>query len=206
MCRGKRRPDMNTSAGGATTVDARKRRRRATALARWLRRPDSTRDQNSKSLNAVANTLTNPEQPASLVWLPWISNRGSRYGRHNCGRLRSPAWISCDVTCCVSLCACRLRTRRALHDRGALLRCSSERKASAANHMVSVESMCKTLDIKLNEIPDWNCCGASIGYAEGGELPRHIMNARNIAFSEQHNPAPRKPKNASAIPDSCWRT
>jgi heterodisulfide reductase subunit B len=65
--------------------------------------------------------------------------------------------------------------------------CSSERKASAANYMVSVESMCKTLDIKLNEIPDWNCCGASIGYAEGGELPRHIMNARNIALSEKHN-------------------
>ncbi len=65
--------------------------------------------------------------------------------------------------------------------------CSSERKASASNYMVSVESMCKTLDIKLNEIPDWNCCGASIGYTEGGELPRHIMNARNIALSEQHN-------------------
>ncbi len=63
--------------------------------------------------------------------------------------------------------------------------CSSERKASASNYMVSVESMCKTLDIKLNEIPDWNCCGASIGYAEGGELPRHVMNARNIALSEQ---------------------
>ena len=43
--------------------------------------------------------------------------------------------------------------------------CSSERKASASNYMVSVEAMCKTLDIKLNEIPDWNCCGASIGYA-----------------------------------------
>jgi heterodisulfide reductase subunit B len=65
--------------------------------------------------------------------------------------------------------------------------CSSERKASASNYMVSVESMCKTLDIKLNEIPDWNCCGASIGYTEGGELPRHMMNARNIALSEKHN-------------------
>ena len=55
--------------------------------------------------------------------------------------------------------------------------CPSERNASASNYMVSVESMCKTLDIKLNEIPDWNCCGACIGYAEGGELPRHAMNA-----------------------------
>jgi heterodisulfide reductase subunit B2 len=78
--------------------------------------------------------------------------------------------------------------------------CSSERKASAANYMVSVESMCKTLDIKLNEIPDWNCCGASIGYAEGGELPRHIMNARNIALSEQHNPK----QDIVATCAACW--
>ncbi len=78
--------------------------------------------------------------------------------------------------------------------------CSSERKASAANYMVSVESMCKTLDIKLNEIPDWNCCGASIGYAEGGELPRHIMNARNIALSEEHN----KGQDIVATCAACW--
>ncbi len=65
--------------------------------------------------------------------------------------------------------------------------CSSEKRASASNYMTSVESMCEKLDIKLNEIPDWNCCSASIGYCEGGELPRHIMNARNIALSEQHN-------------------
>jgi len=78
--------------------------------------------------------------------------------------------------------------------------CSSERKASAANYMTSVESMCKTLDIKLNEIPDWNCCGASIGYAEGGELPRHIMNARNIALSEQHNPN----QDIVATCAACW--
>lgn len=65
--------------------------------------------------------------------------------------------------------------------------CSSERKSSASNYMVSVNSMCKVLDIKLNEIPDWNCCGASIGYGEGGELPRHVMNARNVALSQRHN-------------------
>src|SRR4030042_4549880 len=78
--------------------------------------------------------------------------------------------------------------------------CSSERKASAANYMVSVESMCKTLDIKLNEMPDGNGCGASIGYAEGGELPRHIMNARNIALSEQHNPK----QDIVATCAACW--
>lgn len=78
--------------------------------------------------------------------------------------------------------------------------CSSERKASASNYMVSVESMCKTLDIKLNEIPDWNCCGASIGYAEGGELPRHALNARNIALSEKHNAG----QDIVATCAACW--
>jgi heterodisulfide reductase subunit B len=63
--------------------------------------------------------------------------------------------------------------------------CSSQPGASASNYLTSVNAMCKTLDIKLNEIPDWNCCGASIGYAEGGELPRHAMNARNLALAEK---------------------
>ncbi|WP_423907135.1 CoB--CoM heterodisulfide reductase iron-sulfur subunit B family protein [Candidatus Spongiihabitans sp.] len=78
--------------------------------------------------------------------------------------------------------------------------CSSERNASASNYMVSVESMCKTLDIKLNEIPDWNCCGASIGYADGGELPRHVMNARNIALSQKHNAG----QDIVATCAACW--
>jgi heterodisulfide reductase subunit B len=53
--------------------------------------------------------------------------------------------------------------------------------------MVSVETMCKHLDVQLNEIPDWNCCGASIGYAGGGELPRLAVNARNLALAEQEH-------------------
>ncbi len=78
--------------------------------------------------------------------------------------------------------------------------CSSERNASASNYMVSVETMCKTLDIQLNEIPDWNCCGASIGYGEGGELPRHVMNARNIALSQEHNTG----QDIVATCAACW--
>ncbi|GMQ77171.1 MAG: CoB--CoM heterodisulfide reductase iron-sulfur subunit B family protein [Gammaproteobacteria bacterium] len=65
--------------------------------------------------------------------------------------------------------------------------CSSQKGSSASNYLVSVESMCDELDIKLNTIPDWNCCSASIGYAGGGELPRLALSARNIALSEQHN-------------------
>lgn len=43
--------------------------------------------------------------------------------------------------------------------------CSSQLKASASNYLTSVNAMCKTLDVKLTPIPDWNCCSASIGYA-----------------------------------------
>jgi heterodisulfide reductase subunit B2 len=66
--------------------------------------------------------------------------------------------------------------------------CSSQKGASAANFRTSIDVMCEKLDIKLNEIPDWNCCGASVGYAEGGELPRLAINARNLALVENHFP------------------
>jgi heterodisulfide reductase subunit B len=64
--------------------------------------------------------------------------------------------------------------------------CSSQLKASAANYLTSVQSMCRTLEIELTEIPDWNCCSASVGYCEGGELPRLAINARNFAMAETH--------------------
>jgi heterodisulfide reductase subunit B len=66
--------------------------------------------------------------------------------------------------------------------------CSSQLRGSASNYLVSVNSMCKTLDIKLTEIPDWNCCGASVSYAGSGEVARHAMNARNFALAEKHLP------------------
>jgi heterodisulfide reductase subunit B len=78
--------------------------------------------------------------------------------------------------------------------------CSSQAKASAANYQTSVNTMCDKLDIKLTEIPDWNCCGASIGYAEGGELPRHAINARNFALAEQHLPG----QDIVATCAACW--
>ena len=78
--------------------------------------------------------------------------------------------------------------------------CSSQAKASASNYLTSVNAMCKTLDIKLTEIPDWNCCSASIGYAEGGELPRHVLNARNFALAETHLPG----QQVVATCAACW--
>ncbi|KPK37887.1 MAG: heterodisulfide reductase [Gammaproteobacteria bacterium SG8_47] len=78
--------------------------------------------------------------------------------------------------------------------------CSSQKAASSSNYLVSVQSMCDELDIELNEIPDWNCCAASIGYAEGGELPRLALSARNMALSEQANPG----QDIVATCAACW--
>ncbi|MES9844581.1 MAG: CoB--CoM heterodisulfide reductase iron-sulfur subunit B family protein [Candidatus Sedimenticola sp. PURPLELP] len=78
--------------------------------------------------------------------------------------------------------------------------CSSQKGASSSNLMRSVDTMCEELDIQLNEIPDWNCCGASIGYGGGGELPRLALSARNIALSEEHNPG----QEIVATCAACW--
>lgn len=78
--------------------------------------------------------------------------------------------------------------------------CSSQKGASSSNLMRSVDTMCEELDIQLNEIPDWNCCGASIGYGGGGELPRLTLSARNIALSEEHNPG----QEIVATCAACW--
>ncbi len=78
--------------------------------------------------------------------------------------------------------------------------CSSQKGASSSNQLRSIQSICEVLDIKLNEIPDWNCCSASIGYAGGGELPRLTLSARNIALSEQHHPE----QDIVATCAACW--
>jgi len=78
--------------------------------------------------------------------------------------------------------------------------CSSQTGASSSNYLTSTNSMVNLLDVQLNEIPDWNCCGASIGYAGGGELPRIALSARNIALSEQHNPG----QEIVATCAACW--
>lgn len=78
--------------------------------------------------------------------------------------------------------------------------CSSQKGASSSNYLTSVQTMCKTLEIGLTEIPDWNCCGASIGYAEGGELPRLALSGRNLALAEKHLPG----LDVVATCAACW--
>ncbi|HEC83702.1 MAG: heterodisulfide reductase [Candidatus Parabeggiatoa sp. nov. 2] len=78
--------------------------------------------------------------------------------------------------------------------------CSSQKGASSFNQLRSTLTICDELGIQLNEIPDWNCCSASIGYAGGGELPRLTLSARNLALSEQHHPG----QDIVATCAACW--
>ena len=78
--------------------------------------------------------------------------------------------------------------------------CSSQKGASADNFLKSIDVVCDKLDIQLNEIPDWNCCGASIGYGEGGELPRLVMSARNLALAEKELPG----QQMVSVCPACW--
>jgi heterodisulfide reductase subunit B len=78
--------------------------------------------------------------------------------------------------------------------------CSSQKKASADNFLRSIKVVTQKLDIQLNEIPDWNCCGASISYSEGGELPRLALSARNLALAEQNLPG----QDMVSVCPACW--
>ncbi|WP_078121671.1 CoB--CoM heterodisulfide reductase iron-sulfur subunit B family protein [Thiosocius teredinicola] len=78
--------------------------------------------------------------------------------------------------------------------------CSSQNGASSSNLKRSIDTMCEVLDVKLNEIPDWNCCSASIGYGGGSVLPRMTLSARNIALSEQAHPD----QDIVATCAACW--
>lgn len=60
--------------------------------------------------------------------------------------------------------------------------CSLE--ASGSPYMVPLESVGRALDMEFEEIPDWNCCSASIGYVGGNETQVYALNARNLALAE----------------------
>jgi heterodisulfide reductase subunit B len=60
--------------------------------------------------------------------------------------------------------------------------CSLE--ASGSHYMISLEAVAGALGMRLKEIEDWNCCGASISYVGGSEMQSLTLNARNLALAE----------------------
>ncbi|HEY4773517.1 MAG TPA: CoB--CoM heterodisulfide reductase iron-sulfur subunit B family protein [Xanthobacteraceae bacterium] len=61
--------------------------------------------------------------------------------------------------------------------------CSSQ--ASAVHLDQSLRAIAPRLGIELEEIEDWNCCGASVGFVEGGTLPQTAISGRNLAKARQ---------------------
>lgn len=60
--------------------------------------------------------------------------------------------------------------------------CSME--ATALGYLKSMEATIKALDVELEEIPDWNCCGASVASGVIGDFAQQAMTARNLAMAE----------------------
>jgi heterodisulfide reductase subunit B len=55
---------------------------------------------------------------------------------------------------------------------------------NAAAYGASTEAIARVLDIKLDEITDWNCCGAS-EYFSINKLPAYALVARNLAIAAE---------------------
>ncbi|MFH2128152.1 MAG: heterodisulfide reductase-related iron-sulfur binding cluster, partial [Pseudomonadota bacterium] len=60
--------------------------------------------------------------------------------------------------------------------------CSLE--ATARDYLESVHGAAELLELELNEIPDWNCCGASAAHALDHRASLNLA-ARNLALAQQ---------------------
>ena len=60
--------------------------------------------------------------------------------------------------------------------------CSME--GAAVPYHTSFKAIAKVLGIELDEIPDWNCCGATLASGVAGDYLAQILVARNLALAE----------------------
>ncbi len=61
--------------------------------------------------------------------------------------------------------------------------CSSQ---GSSRHLdQSLRAIIPVLGLEMEEIDDWNCCGASVGNIGGGSLPTAALSGRNLAKAEQ---------------------
>jgi heterodisulfide reductase subunit B len=64
--------------------------------------------------------------------------------------------------------------------------CSSQ--STGAHLDKSLRAIAPELGLELEELDDWNCCGASVGHIEGGQLPNTALSGRNLANAAQQGP------------------
>jgi heterodisulfide reductase subunit B len=61
--------------------------------------------------------------------------------------------------------------------------CSSQGSASHLDR--SLRAIAPEIGVELEELDDWNCCGASVGHVAGGALPNTALSGRNLAKAER---------------------
>ena len=59
-------------------------------------------------------------------------------------------------------------------------------KATANLYQESIDAIAPTLGLELEELDDWNCCGAT-AYMSVRELMSFAISARNLALAEKHH-------------------
>lgn len=55
---------------------------------------------------------------------------------------------------------------------------------TAREYSESIEAICHTLDVKLEELDDWNCCGSSSAHATSDKLAIEL-SARNLELADK---------------------
>lgn len=61
--------------------------------------------------------------------------------------------------------------------------CSSQ--GSGSHLDISLRAVAPEIGIELEDLDDWNCCGASVGHIEGGQLPQTALSGRNLAHAQK---------------------
>ncbi len=61
--------------------------------------------------------------------------------------------------------------------------CSSQ---GSGRHLdESIRAVLPELGVEIDDIEDWNCCGASVGHIGGGQLPNLSLTGRNLAKARE---------------------
>lgn len=61
--------------------------------------------------------------------------------------------------------------------------CSME--GAAVPYLKSIEAVAEALGMEIKEIPDWNCCGATMASGVVGDYTQQVVTARNLALAEK---------------------
>ena len=67
-------------------------------------------------------------------------------------------------------------------------------RGSSKDYEMSTQAVCKALDMRLVDIPDWNCCGSTPAHAVDTELSAALcVRNLDIAAQQKAYPMPQLP-------------